>query len=161
MFLVSTLFSGGAAIASELFGATKEPGSIPKLLAERLPSASTTYLTYFVVQGLSNAPSNILNYSDVLSYVFFDKFFDKTPRQKYDRFIYMRGLAWGKVFPKYANFVIIGMSTCLSFIIPALTCSSHRILLYCSSNPRLCRHRPHALLLQLSIHATLHHPTQN
>jgi hypothetical protein len=105
VFLVTTLSSGAAAVASQI---AKDPTSIPQLLADKLPSASNTYLTYFVIQGLSNAPSNVLNYSDVLSFVFFDRFFDKTPRQKYTRYTYLRGMQWGKLFPKYVNFVIIG-----------------------------------------------------
>jgi hypothetical protein len=105
VFLVTTLASGAAAVASQI---AKDPTSIPLVLAEKLPRAANTYLTYFVIQGLSSAPSNILNYSDVLSYVFFDYFFDKTPRQKYTSFTYLRGMQWGKLFPKYVNFVIIG-----------------------------------------------------
>lgn len=106
VFLVTTLSSGAAAVASQI---AKDPSSVPQLLADRLPRASNTYLTYFVVQALTNAPSNILNYTDVLTYVFYDKFVDKTPRQKYKNYITMRGMAWGKLFPKYVNFVIIGM----------------------------------------------------
>jgi len=103
-------------VASQI---AQDPTSIPQLLADKLPSASNTYLTYFVIQGLSNAPSNILNYSDVLSFVFFDKFFDKTPRQKYNSYIYLRGMQWGKLFPKYVNFVIIGMNSSSCFEILA------------------------------------------
>jgi hypothetical protein len=50
----------------------------------------------------------MLNYSDLLSYIFLDKFFDRTPRQKYNRFTQLKGIQWGKVFPKYGNFLIIG-----------------------------------------------------
>ncbi|CBX94780.1 similar to DUF221 domain-containing protein [Plenodomus lingam JN3] len=107
VFLVTTLSSGAAAVASQLL---MNPGSVPQLLAERLPSASNTYLTYFVVQALSNAPSNILNYSDVLFYVFYDRVFDNTPRRKYNSFIDLKGMAWGKLFPKYGNFVIIAIA---------------------------------------------------
>jgi hypothetical protein len=108
VFLVTTLSSGAAAVASQI---AQDPSSVPKLLAERLPRASNTYLTYFVVQALTNAPSNILNYSDLLSFIFIDKFFDKTPRQKYNSHITLKGMAWGKLFPKYGNFVIIGKHT--------------------------------------------------
>ncbi|KAF1913984.1 hypothetical protein BDU57DRAFT_480761 [Ampelomyces quisqualis] len=107
VFLVTTLASGAAAVASQI---ARDPASIPQLLADKLPSASNTYLTYFVIQGLSNAPSNVLNYSDVLSFLFFDKFFDKTPRQKYMSYTYLRGMQWGKLFPKYVNFVIIAIA---------------------------------------------------
>ncbi|KAF1830421.1 DUF221-domain-containing protein [Decorospora gaudefroyi] len=107
VFLVTTLSSGAAAVASQI---AQDPSSVPQLLAERLPRASNTYLTYFVVQALTNAPSNILNYSDVLFFVFFDRFFDKTPRQKYNSYTTMRGMAWGKLFPKYGNFAIIAIA---------------------------------------------------
>lgn len=108
VFLITTLSSGAAAVASQI---AQDPSSVPQLLAERLPRASNTYLTYFVVQALTNAPSNVLNYSDVLFYIFYDNFIDKTPRQKYKTHTTLRGMAWGKLFPKYVNFVIIGMST--------------------------------------------------
>ncbi|KAF1947352.1 DUF221-domain-containing protein [Clathrospora elynae] len=106
VFLITTLSSGFAAVASQI---AQDPSSVPQLLAERLPRASNTYLAYFLVQALTNAPSNLLNYSDVLSFVFFDKFFDKTPRQKYNSYISLKGMAWGKLFPKYGNFVIIAI----------------------------------------------------
>ncbi|KAJ4374254.1 hypothetical protein N0V83_002995 [Neocucurbitaria cava] len=107
IFLITTISSGAATVVSQI---AKDPTSIPALLADNLPRASNTYLTYFVVQALTNAPSNILNYSDVLSWVFFDKFFDKTPRQKYNSYITLRGMPWGKLFPKYVNFVIIAIA---------------------------------------------------
>jgi hypothetical protein len=105
VFLITTLSSGAATVISQI---AKNPTSVPTLLAERLPRASNSYLTYFIVQGLTSASDNLLNYSDVLTFLFYDKVFDKTPRQKYNRYISMRGMAWGKLFPKYVNFVIIG-----------------------------------------------------
>jgi len=105
VFLVTTLSSGAAAVASQL---VTDPSSVPQLLAQRLPSASNTYLTYFVVQALSNAPSNVLNYSDVLSFWLYDNYLDKTPRQKYNNYTSLKGAPWGKWYPKYGNFVIIG-----------------------------------------------------
>ncbi|RMZ72183.1 hyp1 [Pyrenophora seminiperda CCB06] len=107
VFLVTTLSSGAAAVASQI---AQDPSSVPQLLAERLPRASNTYLAYFIVQALTNAPSNILNYTDVLFYVFYDKFWDKTPRQKYNTYTSMRGMSWGKLFPKYGNFAIIAIA---------------------------------------------------
>ncbi|KAH7078878.1 hypothetical protein BKA63DRAFT_408546 [Paraphoma chrysanthemicola] len=142
IFLVTTLASGAAAVASQI---AKDPTSVPQLLAEKLPSASNTYLTYFVIQGLSNAPSNVLNYSDVLSFVFFDKFFDKTPRQKYDRFTYLRGMQWGKLFPKYVNFVIIAIAySCIAPLVLgfaaiglALFYYSYRYMLLYTVQPKI------------------------
>ncbi|KAF1966987.1 DUF221-domain-containing protein [Bimuria novae-zelandiae CBS 107.79] len=107
VFLVNTIASGAAAVLSQ---AANNPSSIPTILATNLPSAANSYLTYFIVQGLTNASNNMLNYSDLLSYIFFDKFFDKTPRQKYKRFTQLKGIQWGKVFPKYGNFLIIAIA---------------------------------------------------
>lgn len=107
VFLVTSLSSGAATVVSQI---AKNPNQVPQLLAERLPRASNSYLTYFIVQALTSASDNLLNYSDVLSFLFFDKFFDKTPRQKYNSYITLRGMQWGKLFPKYVNFVIIGKS---------------------------------------------------
>ncbi|KAF2109313.1 hypothetical protein BDV96DRAFT_503194 [Lophiotrema nucula] len=106
VFLVSTLSSGAAAVISQV---SRDPASVPTLLAKQLPSSANFYLTYFIVQGLTSSSDNLLNYSDLLSYLFFDFFFNKTPRQKYNSYTSMRGIAWGKVFPKYTNFVIIAI----------------------------------------------------
>jgi calcium permeable stress-gated cation channel len=105
VFLISALSSGAAAVVAQI---ANNPTSVPKLLAKQLPSSANFYVTYFIVQGLTSASDNLLNYSDLLSYLFFGYLFDKTPRQRYNRYISLKGIAWGKVFPKYTNFVIIG-----------------------------------------------------
>lgn len=84
------------------------------LLAERIPRSSNYYLSYFIVQGMTSSTDNLLNYSDLLTWLGFDYFLDKTPRQKYNSYISLKGIAWGKVYPKFANFAVIGMSSCSS-----------------------------------------------
>jgi hypothetical protein len=105
VFLVNTIASGAAAVISQV---ASTPSSIPTLLADNLPSASNSYLTYFIVQGLTSGSNNLLNQSDLASFLFFDYFLNKTPREKYNSFTSLKGIAWGKVFPKYGNFLIIG-----------------------------------------------------
>ena len=105
VFLITSVFSGAAATFSKVAG---DPTKVPALLAQHLPQASNFYLTYFIVQGLTSASDNLLNYSDLIQYLLYDYAFDKTPRQKYKSHISLKGIAWGKVFPKYTNFVIIG-----------------------------------------------------
>ncbi|KAF2709844.1 DUF221-domain-containing protein [Pleomassaria siparia CBS 279.74] len=107
VFLVTTVFSGGAAVFAKI---ASDPTQVPALLAQNLPSSSNYYLTYFIVQGLTSSSDNLLNYSDLLQYLFFDYFFDKTPRQKYNSHVSLKGIAWGKVFPKYTNFAIIAIA---------------------------------------------------
>ncbi|KAI0382531.1 DUF221-domain-containing protein [Hypomontagnella monticulosa] len=110
VFLVTAVFSGAAAVARELMKRVQDPTSVPELLARQLPKASNFYLTYFIVQGTTSAADNLLNYSDLLTYLFYDYFFDKTPRQKFARYTSMKGIAWGKLFPKFANFAIIAIA---------------------------------------------------
>ncbi|PVI00218.1 DUF221-domain-containing protein [Periconia macrospinosa] len=107
IFLVNTIASGAAAVVSQI---ANNPSSVPTLLADKLPSAANSYLTYFIVQGLTSSSNNILNYSDLLSYLFYDRFFAKTPRQKYSIYTQLKGMAWGKLFPKYGNFLIIAIA---------------------------------------------------
>ncbi len=97
---MTAVFSGGAAVASELIERAKDPTSIPELLATQLPRASNFYLTYFIIQGTTSAANNLLNYSDLFQYLFLGYAVDKTPRQKFSRYTSMKGMSWGKVFPK-------------------------------------------------------------
>ena len=107
VFLVTTSASGAAAVATQI---AKDPSSVPKLLAENLPKASNFYLTYFIIQGTASAANNLLRYDDLFEYLFYDRFFDKTPRQKYARYSYMKGISWGSVYPKFANLAVIAIA---------------------------------------------------
>ncbi|KAF2752051.1 DUF221-domain-containing protein [Sporormia fimetaria CBS 119925] len=111
VFLVTAIASGSAAAIPQIAKkASEDPASIPIILANNLPTSANFFLTYFIVQGLTKSSDNLLNYSDLLSYLFYDRFFNKTPRQKYKAFTSLRGISWGKVFPKYTNFVIIAIA---------------------------------------------------
>lgn len=105
VFLVTTLSSGAAAVAGTI---AQDPASTPALLARHLPQASNFYLAYILFQGTASAAKNLLNYSDLLEYLFCDKFLDKTPRDKYNRFTYLKNISWGSVYPKFTNLTVIG-----------------------------------------------------
>lgn len=87
-------------MASQLAKHLQDPTAIPTLLARQLPKSSNYYLTYFIVQGTTSAADNLLNYSNLLSYLSFEYLVAETPRQKFKRYTSMKGIAWGKVFPK-------------------------------------------------------------
>src|SRR5271170_4878076 len=88
VFLVTTISSGAAAVATKI---AQEPLLVPTLLAENLPKASNFYLSYFILQGFASSANQLLNYSDLLEYIAYDKFFDKTPRDQYTRYTRMKG----------------------------------------------------------------------
>lgn len=107
VFLVTTFSSGAAAVATKI---AKDPGSAPDLLAESLPKASNFYLTYFILQGTTSAASNLLDYSETLEYLFYEYFWDKTPREKFNTYAQMRGTPWASWYPKFTNFMIIAVA---------------------------------------------------
>ena len=107
VFLVTTFSSGAAAVGTKI---ASDPTAAPILLARNVPKAANFYLAYFVVQGIGSSANTILNYSDLFEYLFYDKFIDKTPRQKYSRRSSMKGAAWGKWYPKFTNFAVIALA---------------------------------------------------
>lgn len=104
VFLVTTFSSGAAAVATKF---ANNVGSTPALLAEYLPKASNFYLTYFILQGTASAAQTVLNYSDLFEYIFYVKFWDKTPREHFSTYSSMKGTPWASWFPKFTNFLVI------------------------------------------------------
>ena len=107
VFLLTTFTSGAAAVAQKI---ANDPASLPIRLAKNLPMASNFYLSYFIIQGIGSAAKDILDYSELFEYIFYDGVFDRTPRQKYTRITSMKGIGWGSKYPKFANFAIIAIA---------------------------------------------------
>ena len=104
VFLVTTFASGATAVIPDLIN---DPKQAPEMLAKKLPKASNFYLSYFIIYGFGQSTKNLLNWSGL----FMDKFFslfDKTPRDKYERYISLSGTGWGSWYPKFTNLAIIG-----------------------------------------------------
>ena len=110
-----TLSSGIIAALPDL---VNNPGSIPSLLAQNLPKASTFFLTYVVLQGLSGTASGFLQV--VLLVLYYVKLFilGSTPRSIYGIKYTLRSVSWGTLFPSVTLLVVIS--------------KSH----YCNSSPR-------------------------
>ncbi|KAK7729380.1 phosphate metabolism protein 7 [Cytospora paraplurivora] len=112
VFLVTALSSSATAFVPKIIN---EPHHIPRLLADNLPTSSNFYLTYFIIQGLGSSVKNIMNWSDLLQYIFYEIFIYKTPRDKYKQYTSLKGIAWGKVYPKFTNFAVIALAySCIS-----------------------------------------------
>ena len=107
IFLVTTFSSGAASVVQEI---VRAPDSAPTLLAQSLPTASNFYLTYFILQGTASAASNILNYSDLFSYLFSEYYMDKTPREKFNTYAQMKGTPWASWYPKFTTFLVIAIA---------------------------------------------------
>lgn len=112
VFLVTALSSSATAFIPRIIN---EPHHVPQLLADNIPKSSNFYLTYFIVQGLGSSVKNLMNWSDVLSYLFYDIFVYKTPRDRYKHYTSLKGIGWGKVYPKFTNFAVIALVySCIS-----------------------------------------------
>ena len=141
VFLVTTLSSGAATLFKRV---GEDPTNIPGFLADNLPKSSNFYLTYFTLQGLITAASQLIKYSDLFEYIFFKRI-AKTPRQKYDAEIKMKGLFYGSQYPKFTNMAVIAIVySCiaplvLGFALVGFTLfyATYRYLLLYSNNAKL------------------------
>ncbi|KAG7086001.1 hypothetical protein E1B28_003524 [Marasmius oreades] len=119
-FLIVTLASG---IISGLGQLTKNPGQIPNLLAQKLPHASTFFLTYVVLQGLSGTAGGFLQI--VALVIYYAKLFilGSTPRSVHTLKYGMNSVAWGTLFPGITLLVTISLGySIISPIINGLAC---------------------------------------
>ncbi|TVY93502.1 Uncharacterized protein LAWI1_G000776 [Lachnellula willkommii] len=106
VFLVVTVASSASALIKSI---SKDPGSTPNLLAERIPRASNFYINYFVVQGLTVA-SGVL--SQIVGFIIFSilyKYLAGTPRKMYQKWANLSAISWGSSLPVFTNIAVIGL----------------------------------------------------
>jgi hypothetical protein len=103
VFLVATL---GSAAASSVQSIVQHPMGITSLLANNLPTASTFYLSYFILQGLGVVSGLLVGLVGLVVFLVLGKLLDKTPRKMYKRWITLSGMGWGTVFPVYTNLFV-------------------------------------------------------
>lgn len=104
VFLVATVGSAASAVVTKIINKPEEAAS---LLAKNLPLASTFYLSYFVVQGLGVVSGVLLGLTGLVVFLLLGKYFDKTPRKMYNRWINLSGIGWGTLFPIYTNLFVV------------------------------------------------------
>ncbi|KAG9552859.1 DUF221-domain-containing protein, partial [Aureobasidium melanogenum] len=107
VFLVTTFSSGASTVAKQIWN---NPGQAPKLLADNLPTASTFYLSFFILQGIAVTASTIFQIVPFLMFNVLSPFLDTTPRRKFERFVTLTGLSWGDTYPKFTLFAVIAIS---------------------------------------------------
>ncbi|KAK7034856.1 hypothetical protein R3P38DRAFT_2518516 [Favolaschia claudopus] len=105
-FLIITVSSG---IVAALPGLLRAPTSVPTLLAQRLPQASTFFLTFTVLRGLSGAASGLLQIGPLILYHTKLFMLGSTPRSIYAIKYGSRSVQWGMLFPDFTLLAVIGM----------------------------------------------------
>ena len=142
LFLITTFSSGASTVISKywkhfLLQGTNlirtieqiidDPTQAPTLLADNLPTASTFYLSFFVLQGITVAASTIFQAGPFIILNILSPFIDTTPRKKFERWTTLSSLSWGgkafprksakrklswscvDTYPKFTNFAVIGL----------------------------------------------------
>lgn len=110
VFLVATLGASATAVVDSV---KENPASAPTLLANNIPTASTFYLSWFILQGLSIVANALLAVVGLIVFKVLGKLLDNTPRKMYNRWISLAGLGWGTLFPIYTN-LFVSLRTTIS-----------------------------------------------
>lgn len=86
---------------------TKNPTSIPNLLATNLPKASTFFLTYAILQALSGTAGSLLQAAPLV--IYYAKLFvlGSTPRSVYSIKYDLRDVFFGTLFPSITLLMVI------------------------------------------------------
>lgn len=103
-FLIVTVSSGIIAALEDLIN---NPTSIPNILANELPKASTFFLTYIILQGLSGTAGGFLQIVPLVIYYVKLFILGSTPRSVYSIKYVLRSVAWGTLFPSITLLVVI------------------------------------------------------
>ncbi|KAG1736152.1 uncharacterized protein EDB91DRAFT_539954 [Suillus paluster] len=119
-FLIVTLSSG---IIAALPSLLQNPSSIPSLLAQYLPQASTFFLTYIMLQGLSGVAGGFLSAVSLILYYVKLYILGSTPRSIYNIKHAQSTVAWGTLFPSVTLLVVITFAySIISPVINGLAC---------------------------------------
>lgn len=108
VFLVVSISSGLITIVQEL---TKNPQSVPSLLAANLPRASNYFFSYMLLQAFSVSGGALVQLSELAKWYLLAPIMDSTARQKWRRQVNLPDVNWGKFFPVYTNLACIGRSS--------------------------------------------------
>ncbi|KAF8962613.1 hypothetical protein BDZ97DRAFT_1824617 [Flammula alnicola] len=121
-FLIVTLSAG---ILASLNDILNNPTSIPSILAQNLPKASTFFLTYIILQGLSGVAGGFLQIVPLIIYYAKLILFGSTPRSVWSIKYVPRSVAWGTEFPGMTLLVVITLGySIISPIINGLACAT-------------------------------------
>ncbi|KAB5589777.1 hypothetical protein CTheo_6774 [Ceratobasidium theobromae] len=119
-FLIITISSGIIAALPQL---ASNPTSIPTILAQKLPEASTFFLTYAILQGLAGSAGGLLQIVPLILYYVKLYILGSTPRSIYSIKYTLRNVAWGTLFPAMTLITVIGLAySIIAPIINGLVC---------------------------------------
>jgi len=121
-FLIVSLASG---LISALPDLVKNPTSVPTLLAQNLPQASTFFLTYVILQGLAGTAAGFLQAVPLILHYVKLILAGSTPRAAYGAKFVLRDVAWGTLWPGIMLLTVVALGyMIISPIINGLACAT-------------------------------------
>ena len=117
VFLVAALGSTASSILVQIYS---DPSSAATILAKRLPGASNFYLSYIVVQGLSESAFVLLNIEGLFSKYVLSKIFDDTPRKRRRRHARRFEISAGTVLATSSSLLVVAI--CYAPLAPLMLC---------------------------------------
>lgn len=108
VFLITTVSGAVTEVISRILN---DPSIALTLLSENLPKASTFYISYFILLGLSSAAGTLLNIGGFVVVVLLGRILPgKTPRKIFEKLTKMSAPSWGSEFPKWTNLAVIAVT---------------------------------------------------
>lgn len=154
LFLITTLSSAATAVAKQIIDS---PMDAPAILANKLPRASTVYISYFIVQGLTIATGVLTQVVGFFVFTLLYKFLANTPRAMYNKWANLSAISWGSTLPVYTNIVVIGGYSPGLTTGHVLTGISYRLLWHCAPGAWLGHHRHVLVLSRLALQCLFRH----
>ena len=87
---------------------TKNPQSIPNILAQNVPKAANYFFSYLLLQAMGTSAGALVQVMSLLGWFILSPLLDNTARQKWKRQINLPTMNWGTFFPFYTNLAAIG-----------------------------------------------------
>ncbi|KAL1686821.1 hypothetical protein GGG16DRAFT_63488 [Schizophyllum commune] len=106
-FLIVTLSAG---IVNAIKDIIDDPTNTVSVLATKLPGASTFFLTYILVQGLTGAGGALAQLVPIAMYFIKKRLLGSTPRQTYDITYKMPSVDFGTLLPRLSLIATIGFA---------------------------------------------------
>lgn len=108
-FLLLTIISGVSSGINQIVDVISQPAALPGLLAEKVPKASTFFLSFVLLQGLTGSASGFLQIAPLVIYYIKKFLLASTPRKLWHVENDMPSVAWGTLFASTTLLSVIGI----------------------------------------------------
>ena len=110
---IASFFAASIGTLAKHLSALNTPQAVLDLLAQNLPSAANYFFSYMILQAMSVSSGTLLQIGTLFVWYILARIMDSTARAKWRRNTTLNDVNWGKFFPVYTNFAVIGLVYCV------------------------------------------------